>query len=151
MPQPVESLAQLIEVLTKAIKTNGEGLSYISLDGDLFTQAGILAGYLGSGPLTITQLPGQPLLTSDTTSVTLKGTSPLFGKAQYEVSLIGRVPQTTPLLRMSGSPLPGEEWSFGTEFPGLPPYTGNDEGTLVQKPSFFQSTVILKPVFTLST
>ena len=151
MPQPVESLAQLIEVLTKAIKTNGEGLSYILLDGALFTQAGTLAGYLGAGPLTITQLPGQPLLTFDAVSVTLAGTSPLFGKATYELRLIGTVPHTTPLLRMSGSPSAGEEWSFSDEFPGLPEYTGNDDGTLVKKPSFFKNTAILKPVFTAST
>ncbi|MGH9932208.1 MAG: hypothetical protein ACREA9_23650, partial [Pyrinomonadaceae bacterium] len=150
MSTPVHSLAELIAVLQDAIKTNAAQLQFIVIDGNLFPEAGTLASYLGH-PVTITQFPGKPLLTSDATSVSLKGTSALFSEILYDVDWTGAVPETTPLLKMVAKPSAGQNWSFAKEFPGLPPYTGSDGGSIKQKPSFFNAAAINNPVFTVST
>src|SRR5215813_4464262 len=119
MSQAVNSLAELIAVLQKAIKTNAQQLQFIVIDGSLFPEAGTFAGYVGRA-VTITQIKDQPLLTFDSTSVTLKGTSPLFSTTEYDVEWTGTVPATTPLLKMVARPSTGQSWSFAKEFPGLP-------------------------------
>lgn len=151
MPQPVQSLPELIAVLKGAIQTDPQGLQFILLDADLFAQAGTLAGFFGPNPLTITQQPNKELLTSDSTSVTLTGTATLFGGVTYDVVMTGTVPATTPLLKMKATPPAGQTWPFATEFPGLPDYTGNDNGSIKTKPSFFNTIVINGAELSVST
>lgn len=145
MPQ-VQSLAEL----TQLFETAAAGGTLV-LTAALLPQAGEIAAFLaqaGTG-VAITSA----VVTPGTTTVTVTGKAVLFpdSTVQYAVTLTGRVPQTTPLLSMTGTPVQASGWTFASNFPPFPDYWGAQGPLVTKQASFFDSLALTRPSFQVST
>src|SRR5262245_14588828 len=115
----------------------------IALSSQLLPEVGEVVGYLVPGSQPVLTLTGVPEPTLVGRTVTLEGAGTFLGvpnavtlvatitiAGQITVYLLGRRPASAP------------QWGFRDSFKSLPPYTGFDGRSLVQRESFFYTLTV---------
>src|ERR1700687_5092691 len=122
----INNLDELIRCLESAVKKNG--VEYMLFGVDLFPQAVELVHYLqpGSSSIRIDQIGSDPLVQPGVNDVHVVGrVNNLFPTVNYNVDITGTVPEPGIVrLSLKATPAGPANWSFGANFPDLPPYTG---------------------------
>src|SRR4051794_21635120 len=142
----VKTLDDLIACLRTGLRDDG---AWMLFGADLVAEAAQLAGYVVTDAppsFRIDQHPGQDIIQPNAPAdVKVTGVAKLFDDVSYNVVIVGTVPSPGVVrFTMSLAPVDTATWTFGSNFPGLPDYTGYDyESRRIRRlPSFFYDTVV---------
>ena len=155
-PCSIHSFDDLVDCLQKAVEGQPPSQS-ITLSGQLFAEAGGLAGLFGAQALTITQRDAATkLFTYDATSAAIVGNAkPLFAAAQQPYAYAVAVTCTydgAPVLELTATPAAGQQWTFAGNFAaGFPDYQGFDAPYVRTLPSFIPGVAFSAPSFAATT